>query len=81
MRALVVALLANQTFVGVARAMSAGPRAATAAERQLLYALVPFEIAGKPITILEADKLSILVHAEDGKIGWIDAPNLYGEAK
>jgi hypothetical protein len=73
------AAVTNRTFVAVGKLMmQAGPRAATDAERRLLYALSPMEIAGKPITVLETDRVDILVLAEDGKLVWIDAPGAYG---
>jgi len=73
-------LLASTAVRGLAQhMMDAGPRPANAAERQLFYALVPFELVGKPVTILEHPDISLIVYAEDGKILWLDASSLYGQ--
>jgi hypothetical protein len=72
------ALIANPAFQLMAKVMAAGtPRAADAAERQLLYALVPFEISGRPVTMLVTPKLSLLVYIENGMLVWADAPQFY----
>jgi hypothetical protein len=72
------AVVTNPALVGVARLMMQGkPRAATDAERRLFYALSPLEIAGHPMTVIDTDRLDILVFAEDGKLAWIDAPGAY----
>lgn len=75
-------LVANETMAGLAKVFAAGkPRPANAAERELFYALVPFEIAESAITIVEAGgQLKLLVMLDDkGGITWLDAPGEYGQ--
>jgi hypothetical protein len=76
------ALLANPNIIALAKLVSqAKARPANDVERALLYALVPFEIAGKPITILETADFQLLVYAESNKLAWIDSPGSYSATK
>ncbi|CAN5780639.1 hypothetical protein BH11MYX3_BH11MYX3_02100 [soil metagenome] len=63
----------------IATLFAAGrPRAANELERHLLYALVPFEIAGKPVTVVEtASRVTLIVVIENGKLYWLDIPGMY----
>ena len=71
--------LATDATKTIAALFAAGrPRAASGSERQLLYALVPFEITGKPVTVVEtASRVTLLVVIENGKLYWLDIPGMY----
>jgi len=72
------ALLASRVFIGFARVVTEGKsRAANDAERSLFYALSPLEIAGRPLTVIDGEKIDVVVYVEDGKLGWIDASDAY----
>ncbi|MBI5239622.1 MAG: DUF3859 domain-containing protein [Elusimicrobia bacterium] len=53
-------------------------RTATAQERQLVYALVPFEIKGKPVTVIEASGDILYVEAQGGLL-WLDILSDYAK--
>ncbi len=71
--------LATDAVKTLATLFAAGkPRAANDFERHLLYALVPFEIAGKPVTVIDSpSRITLLVVIENGKLYWLDIPGMY----
>ena len=73
-------LLASQSFRELATLFASGkPRPASDRERRLLYALVPFEIATTPVTVIDTSGgLQLLVVLEKGRLFWLDIPNMYG---
>jgi hypothetical protein len=72
-------LLATQPFRRLAALFAGGtPRAADDTERHLLYALVPFEIDKRPVTVIDtASGLRLLVVLDNDRLYWLDVPNLY----
>ncbi|MBI5489711.1 MAG: hypothetical protein HY905_20425 [Deltaproteobacteria bacterium] len=74
------ALLKSDRFRAVlARAGSDGaPRAATDAERALFYMLIPFEIAGEPLTVIGAGATVTVLGTSDGGLFWLDVLGAYG---
>lgn len=72
-------LLKTDAMKTIATLFAAGrPRPANEMERHLLYALVPFEIAGKPVTVIDtASRVTLLVVIENGKLYWLDIPGMY----
>ena len=46
-------------------------------ERSIYYALVPWEITGKPVTVLGEGETRLLLDAADGRVVWIDAVQPY----
>jgi len=75
-------LLRSSGFRKIGRAFSqANLRAATDAERELFYDFVPFEIAGKPVTISERDADRLAVYLDDNeRLVWIDVISGYATA-
>ena len=75
-------LLRSSGFRKIGRAFSqATLRAATDAERELFYDFVPFEIAGKPVTISERDADRLVVYLDDNeRIVWMDVISGYATA-
>lgn len=72
-------LLRSRGFGKIGRAFSqAKQRPATDAERQMFYDFVPFEIAGKPVTIAERDADRLVVYLDDNeRIVWLDVISGY----
>jgi len=77
-----ISLLRSSGFGKIGRAFSrANLRAATDAERELFYDFVPFEIAGKPVTISERDADRLVVYLDDNeRIVWMDVLSGYATA-
>lgn len=77
-----ISLLRSTGFRKIGRAFSqATLRAATDGERELFYDFVPFEIAGKPITISERDTDRLVVYLDDNeRIVWMDVLSGYATA-
>jgi len=75
-------LLRSSGFRKIGRAFSqANLRAATDAERELFYDFVPFEIAGKPVTIAERDADRLAVYLDDNeRVVWMDVISGYATA-
>jgi hypothetical protein len=75
-------LLRSSGFGKIGRAFSqAKLRAATDAEREMFYDFVPFDIAGKPVTISERDADRLLVYLDDNeRIVWMDVISGYATA-
>ncbi len=71
--------LATDAMKTIATLFAGGrPRAASELERHLLYALVPFEIAGKPVTVIDTtSRVTLLVVIEKDKLYWLDIPGMY----
>ena len=77
-----ITLLRSPGFTKIGRAFSqAKLRAATDAEREMFYDFVPFEIAGKPVTICERDADRLAVYLDDNeRIVWMDVLSGYATA-
>ena len=77
-----LSLLRSTGFRKIGRAFSqATLRAATDGERELFYDFVPFEIAGKPVTISERDADRLVVYLDDNeRIVWMDVISGYATA-
>jgi hypothetical protein len=75
-------LLRSSGFGKIGRAFSqATLRAATDAEREMFYDFVPFDIAGKPVTISERDADRLVVYLDDNeRIVWMDVISGYATA-
>ena len=74
-------LYGSGAFRALAEAFSqAKPRAADQKERDLFYAMIPFEIHGQPVTILEAAGDALLLYHASG-ILWIDTLGDYKREK
>ena len=72
------ALLQALAFRGLSDARGRGKsRPATEAERQFWYALIPFEIKGQPVTIIELEGHVVVVFIKDGTINWMDILSEY----
>ena len=72
------ALLQALAFRGLSDALGRGQsRPATEAERKFWYALIPFEIKGKPVTIIELEGNVVVVFIKDGTINWMDILSAY----
>jgi hypothetical protein len=74
------ALLGSPGVRKIGRAFGqANVRPATEAERELFYLLVPFEIAGRAVTIAERDADRLVVFLDDkGRVAWVDVLSAYG---
>ncbi len=69
-------------FQAVGKSMrGATVRPATSEERQLFYALIPFEIAGTPVTIVEKNQRRLLVLLQNKKVMWLDVISAYRSGK
>tara|TARA_R110002096_G_scaffold435826_2_gene663618 strand:- start:162794 stop:163945 length:1152 start_codon:yes stop_codon:yes gene_type:complete len=68
------ALLRSASFLQILALIADGQaRPATEAERKFWYALIPFEINGQPVTVVEASGHRLVVYLdEDGAIFWMD---------
>jgi hypothetical protein len=75
-------LLQSPGFAKIGRAFGqAKIRAATESERETFYDFVPFEIAGKPVTISERDADRLVVFLDDHeRIAWMDVISGYATA-
>jgi hypothetical protein len=74
----VSALLKAQPFRQIAAAYANGrARAATEPERKLFYAFIPFEIAGKPLTIVVSREERLVAVLANGQLMWIDLLSAY----
>lgn len=72
------ALLKTLSFRGLNQVMGGGSsRPATDVEREFWYALIPIEIKGKPVTIIEFQGHIVVVYIENGTIGWLDILSEY----
>jgi hypothetical protein len=73
------ALLRSPGFRKIGRAFAqANVRAATDAEREMFYLLVPFEITGRAVTIAERDADRLVVFLDDkGRLAWLDVLSAY----
>jgi hypothetical protein len=73
------ALLRSPGFRKVGRAFGqAKVRLATDGERETFYVLVPFEIAGRPVTIAEREADRLVVFLDDkGRLAWLDVLSGY----
>lgn len=74
----IAALLASPGFRKLMSAFASGAaRAATREERALIYSLIPFEIKGKPATVVVKGSDILFINAEGGGL-WLDIISAYG---
>lgn len=63
-------LLHSKAFQGLCAVFARGKaRAATAEERDLFYGEIPFEIAGMPVTVIDARGETLLIHEDKSQTG------------
>jgi hypothetical protein len=75
----VPALLASSAYVDLCKDLVAGEvRAATAFERDVYYAQVPYEIDEKEISVIEQGTNVLLVDFLDGKAIWLEMVSDWG---
>jgi hypothetical protein len=72
-------LLSSERFKEMLRGVADGAaRPATREERDLYYSLVPYEIEGKPVTVLQKGKRRLLVDGGDNlENAWLDMIDEY----
>jgi hypothetical protein len=76
------ALVSSLGFQKVMQVFATGsPRAATEEERKLFYAMIPFEIAGKPVTVVDVEDQKLITNLLEGKLMWLDLISSYGKSK
>lgn len=72
------ALLGREKFRAVAETFRQGKaRPATEQERHLFYIFIPFEIEGRPLTVVDMDKYTLVVLVQEGRITWLDLLSEY----
>jgi hypothetical protein len=76
----VAALAATISFRDLCTAFGDGaPRAANQEERALFYKLVPLEIAGKPLTVVDVQQHRLVAYVDNGRLAWMDLLSEYSE--
>jgi len=74
----VEALRTAEVFQRMAADFAKGrARPATGAERRLFYAMIPFEIAGQPLTMVDLGTARLAVSLTEGRIDWLDLLSAY----
>lgn len=72
------ALLDNQAFQAMMAGFASGSgRPAGPQERALIYALIPFEIKGRPVSVVEAAGERLFLASEQGML-WLEVISDYG---
>lgn len=62
------------------RAANGAPQAADSDERERFYRMIPFEIAGQPLTVVGDGPDRLVVQRTDGKVFWMDLIDNYWTA-